>query len=251
MTSPNLPTPHTPFTCIRALIGGEEVDAVDARSLFSWLRGVTTTKFADWWTSRIAEALFIQGEDFETSSLKNEKPQGGRPALDYVLTVDAAMHVAMLERTEMGRMVRQDAIEWKKRAKAAGRGNARTDEEVLISLGVDPASATMLVTNRRKMEALSAQQAVTDTKADRALEMAAQAKAHYIPSECYSVMAWANLNDIAITLTPAAQIGKIATAYSRANNLPKDLISDPRFGVAGVYMKEALEHAFDVYFKTH
>ena len=148
-----------------------------------------------------------------------------------------------------------DALKWKltyiqafnaMEAELNERGNARTDEEVLISLGVDPASATMLVTNRRKMEALSAQQAVTDTKADRALEMAAQAKAHYIPSECYSVMAWANLNDIAITLTPAAQIGKIATAYSRANNLPKDLISDPRFGVAGVYMKEALEHRIAV-----
>jgi len=47
--------------------------------------------------------------------------------------------------------------------KTGAYGNARTDEEVLVSLGVDPASATMLVTNRRKLEALTAQQAVTMT----------------------------------------------------------------------------------------
>jgi phage anti-repressor protein len=114
--------PHTPFTSIRALIGGEEVDAVDARSLHTWLQ--SGYQFADWFRMRTIEALLIEGVDFDSFSEKTEKPQIGRPAKDYALTVDAAMHVAMLERTEIGRMVRQDAIEWKKRAKAIHRGSA-------------------------------------------------------------------------------------------------------------------------------
>jgi phage anti-repressor protein len=139
----NPTVPKTPFIPIRALIGGIETDAVDARSLHVWL-GVGE-KFADWFKRRADEALLIEGTDYESFSEISEKPQSGRPAKEYVLTVDATMHVAMLERTEIGRMVRQDAIEWKKRAKAmqrnAGAGQAsvrrvshrRTQEEIAIA----------------------------------------------------------------------------------------------------------------------
>lgn len=130
MTATNLPIPKTPFTSIRAIIGGEMVDAVDARSLHGWL-GVGRD-FSNWFLSRVAEALFIEGSDFDLCSpnlaSKTGNARGGSNRKDYVLTIDAAMHVAMLERTEIGRAVRQDAIEWKKRGKAAQRSQELTPE---------------------------------------------------------------------------------------------------------------------------
>ena len=145
--------PHTPFTSIRAVIGGEETDAVDARSPHTWL-GVGRD-FSNWFKARADEALFIEGEEFETRSPNLASDPRGWNRVDYVLTVDAAMHVAMLERTEIGRMVRQDAIEWKKRAKAMQRhGNA-----VTTLTGLEYARA--LVAAEERIEAERAAHALT------------------------------------------------------------------------------------------
>lgn len=107
---------ETPLIAIfRADMGGEQVNAVDARELHRKLG--SKQEFAHWVKSRIADNQFVQGLDYEVFEDRIKNPVGGRPRIDYWLTLDAAKHVAMLERNEQGKTIRQYFIEFEKKAR--------------------------------------------------------------------------------------------------------------------------------------
>lgn len=82
-----------------AEIGGEEQQTVNARELWKVLG--SKREFINWIKDRLEG--FTIGEDFLTNSSKSH----GRPRIEYTLTLDVAKHLAMLERNEIGKKVRQ------------------------------------------------------------------------------------------------------------------------------------------------
>lgn len=103
---------------------------INARELFSFLRGEDTeTKFADWIRERIEKYGFIENQDYCSFSLKNEKPQGGRPTTEYLLTLDVAKEIAMVENNDKGRMIRRYFIEAEKRYRETKLTRARAKAE--------------------------------------------------------------------------------------------------------------------------
>jgi anti-repressor protein len=102
---------------IKAQIGDEVVDAILARDLWDWLK--SQARYMDWFGLRITQAQLVEDVDFSLlqKSMK-QTGRGGHNRKDYVVTVDAAMHMSMLEQTQRGREIRQDLIDWKKKAKA-------------------------------------------------------------------------------------------------------------------------------------
>lgn len=84
---------------------------VSARQLHQLLN--VKTRFNDWIGYRLAEYQFRQGIDFTEISVKPRSV--GRPQRDYVLTLDTAKELSMLEKTEQGRFVRGYFIECEKR----------------------------------------------------------------------------------------------------------------------------------------
>ncbi|WP_102981442.1 antA/AntB antirepressor family protein [Chryseobacterium scophthalmum] len=82
--------------------------AVSARELHQFLE--VKTDFKDW-MPRMLEYGFEEGLDF--SSFLSES-KGGRPAKDYVLTIDTAKEIAMIQRTPKGKEARQYFIEMEK-----------------------------------------------------------------------------------------------------------------------------------------
>lgn len=93
---------------------GDAVNAVDARELHRAL-GVGRD-FSTWMRERIAEAQLNKGNDFEVLPESGENP--GRPKMLWILTIDAAKSVSMLERTEKGREIRAYFIECEKRLRS-------------------------------------------------------------------------------------------------------------------------------------
>lgn len=70
-------------------------------------------KYAAWFP-RMVECGFIEGSDFSSFSEKSEKPLGGRPSVNHIMTLDMAKHIAMIQRTPQGMAIRQKLIELEK-----------------------------------------------------------------------------------------------------------------------------------------
>ena len=98
----------------KAAINGEEVSAVDARELHAFLGN--RDQFSKWFADRKQQYQFAQDIDFiifRENSLKL-----GRPSTDYLITLDMAKELSMVERTERGKQARRYFIECERRLNA-------------------------------------------------------------------------------------------------------------------------------------
>lgn len=87
---------------------------VSARDLHEFLevgRDFTT------WCKQMFEYGFIEGKEFTPISGKTYSEKGGRPSVDYALTLDCSKEIAMIQRSEKGKQARQYFIEVEKKFK--------------------------------------------------------------------------------------------------------------------------------------
>ena len=90
-------------------IDGNAVETVNARELHAFLE--SKQDFSTWIKNRINEYGFIENQDFAVSHKKMENPQGGRPSIEYYISLDMAKELSMVERNEKGKQARQYFIE--------------------------------------------------------------------------------------------------------------------------------------------
>lgn len=83
---------------------------INARELHKALG--SKRQFANWIHERIKKYKFEENEDFLTILLKSE---GGRPKKEYILRIDVAKELCMIENNETGRQIRKYFIEVEKR----------------------------------------------------------------------------------------------------------------------------------------
>ncbi len=92
---------------------GETIQAVDARVLYDRLK--VKTKFATWIERRITEGMFIIGQDlFPKMGNGSYLTEQGKQKINYILTIDCAKHIALMEKTKIGKKVRQSLIDFEK-----------------------------------------------------------------------------------------------------------------------------------------
>lgn len=89
--------------------------AVNARDLHRFLE--SKYQFANWIQERIEKYGFVENQDFEVFKKNLKNPNGGRPTVEYALSVDMAKELSMVENNERGRMARKYFIECEKRLK--------------------------------------------------------------------------------------------------------------------------------------
>lgn len=90
---------------------------VNARDLHKWLN--IGKDFTTWIKSRIDKYNFIENEDFIVFTKIGENPQGGRPSSEYIISLDMAKELSMVENNERGREARKYFIEVEKLARKA------------------------------------------------------------------------------------------------------------------------------------
>ena len=86
-----------------------DTQTVSARELYGRLN--IGTRFNDWF-ARICEYGFAEGLDFYSKKSKTES--GGRPSIDYDISLDMAKQICMLQRTSEGKQCRQYLIDLEK-----------------------------------------------------------------------------------------------------------------------------------------
>lgn len=87
-----------------------EQPTVSARDLHEGLE--IGTRFNDWFP-RMVEYGFQEGKDFYSKMSKTSE-SGGRPSVDYEITVDMAKQICMIQRSEKGRQYRQYLLDLEK-----------------------------------------------------------------------------------------------------------------------------------------
>lgn len=99
-----------------AVIGGEEQQTVNARDLWTALE--SKQEFSRWIKNRLAD--FTEGQDYAIDKIVKRGVSGATGTSwsnEYTLTLDVAKHLAMLERNERGKAIRQYFIEVEKRSR--------------------------------------------------------------------------------------------------------------------------------------
>lgn len=91
----------------------ELTKAVSARDLYAFLE--INRDFSTWITGRIDQFDFCHGEDFIASTIPQNGGKGGRPLIEYFITIDMAKELAMVERNDQGKKVRKYFIECEKK----------------------------------------------------------------------------------------------------------------------------------------
>lgn len=71
------------------------------------------SNYRDWIKNRINDCEAVENEDFQ--SFAKNLSKGGRPQTEYIIKLDTAEEMAMLERTEIGKKVRKYFIQIEKK----------------------------------------------------------------------------------------------------------------------------------------
>lgn len=118
----------TPIPVLPGQLGGKSTHLVDARRLHDGLS--VRRDFSNWIRGRIQDYGFEVDVDYVVNVAEEDvskgssvadlargfrqngrKPHGGRPNIDYFLTLDMAKELAMVERTPRGREIRRYFID--------------------------------------------------------------------------------------------------------------------------------------------
>jgi phage anti-repressor protein len=101
---------------IKVSQNAEGQSVVSARDLYAFLE--VNEQFTDW-ANRMLGYGFEENQDYVRvfqENLKNLK--GGRPSIDYALTLDCAREISMLQRNDKGKQARQYFLDCEKKLKA-------------------------------------------------------------------------------------------------------------------------------------
>lgn len=108
----NRETEQFNFEICETRMNNETVNAVNAREL--WLELDSKQQFADWIKKKIKKYGFIEGEDYLLHNFMKQLPSGAKLQKDYLVSLEMAKELAMVENNEKGRAVRRYFIEMEK-----------------------------------------------------------------------------------------------------------------------------------------
>ena len=123
---------------------------VDLRELHAALE--SGRDFSNWAKDNLTG--FIANEDFSLLANSGEQTgRGGHNRIDYAVSIECAKHIAMMERTEKGREVRQYFIEVEKRAHQPAAIPTHSEALRLAADAIDRANALALEVSELKPKA--------------------------------------------------------------------------------------------------
>lgn len=126
------------ITISQSTINGESVNTVNAREL--WKKLGSKQEFANWIKDRLSD--FEENQDYTIDKIikTGKNVTGKQVTKEYTITLDTAKHLAMLERNETGKKIRQYFIEAEKRFRS-GYGSTehllktiRQQERILFTM---------------------------------------------------------------------------------------------------------------------
>lgn len=164
---------------------------------------------------------FEEDKDFTPISGKTISPKGGRPSMDYALTLDCAKEISMLQRSDKGKQARQYFIAMEKQALAP-----RSTLDIL--------ELTIKGLREHQIE-------LDEIKSDiKQLKAATQVR-----PDVYTAAGFLTVKGVKATLQLCQKTGMAAMKVCKQMGWETTTTPDPRFGKVNVYPIEALERAYN------
>lgn len=110
---------NNPVQFSNVILGDEQQLGVNARDVHAALE--VKTDFSDWIKRRIKQCKFEENYDFVVFLKKEENLSGGRPATEYIISLDMAKHLGMMEKNDKGHEMRKYFIEQEKIARSVSQ----------------------------------------------------------------------------------------------------------------------------------
>lgn len=213
----------------RNQIAGKTVQTANARELHTFL--AVKKDFSDWIKAQIKRAMLVENVDFVVLPQKGENLSGGRPALEYHLTIEAGKHIAMLSGTSKGRKVREYFLECERQAKEA-------------AVALTPMQTLLLAAQRLvELEQLQQRQAIEIAQLQ---ETVAVVEARTQPeNKHFTVLGYCNLIGKPVDFRTASALGRKCAVLSREQGLQIGDVRDPRFGAVHSYHESVLQAVID------
>lgn len=193
--------------------------AVSARELHSFLE--IKEKFSAW-VKRMIDYGFMEGIDYVSLSENSKKPHGGRPLLDYAITIDTAKHWSMMQRNDKGMQARNYFIEIEKRA-----------TKPLSQLDILAQSVQILQAQEKRIAEID----------DRVKVIEAKQTTH---QNWFTIAGYGTLLKIQVGIKLAASLGRKACNLCKQLGVEPEEIPDPRFGKVKTYPENVLKQVFDM-----
>lgn len=109
-------------------------------------------QYTDWIKTRLKECDAIENEDYQSFSQNNEKPMGGRPKLEYLIKLDTAKEMAMLERNDKGKQVRKYFIQVEEKYKNNVINRSQLSPQMQMLMGMVETQARQEIEQKRLAE---------------------------------------------------------------------------------------------------
>lgn len=199
---------------------------VSARDLHTFLE--CKRDFATWAKDKLAKHGFTEGLDFSPVLGKTPGASGGRPSIDYALTLDTAKELGMLEGNEKGREIRRYFIEAEKQLRQPP-ALPQTQGELILML------AQQNVANEKRLAAVESEQ---KQLAQAVAEVKAQVTT--VPTDFFTVAGWASLQKKSIPTSTANALGRKAAKLSKDQGFEIGKVTDQRYGAVNSYHRTVL-----------
>lgn len=127
--------------CEQIIPVGEGQFPVSARNLHMFLE--SRADFSTWIKERIQQYGFQEGADYQVFHQTVENLSGGRPSVEYLITINMAKELSMVERNERGKQARRYFIACEERLKAIAKPTCLEDLIILQAQSVKELKATV------------------------------------------------------------------------------------------------------------
>ena len=209
---------------VKVTINENQEQVVSGRELHKNLE--VKTPYTQWF-NRMCEYGFDENVDYILVSQKCETNNPKNPwteITDYILKLDMAKEIAMIQRTEIGKKIRQYFIEVEKRFRNPKPMSVA--EQIL-------AQAQLMVDMEKRVESTE--------KDVKRLEHNIRRN---ITSNHLTVIAYANMNGISAKSYNSSQVGRKASKICRDEELSVGKVVYSKYGYINTYPVEVLDRVF-------
>lgn len=209
------------------------VKVVNGRELHQVLQ--SGQDFSTWVKKRLSECDAEENKDFDLFHNSVEQVSGTKYRIDYIIKLDIAKEMAMLERNEKGKQVRKYFIAVEEKYKQNALDLAKLSPELQLFKQMFDTIAKQQLEQKRQAEELSKIN-------DNVKELQAKIETHN--EDYYTVAGYASLRGIKVDISKANMFGRKCSKLSKHYGYDIGKTQDPRFGTVNTYHVDILKEVF-------